>query len=277
MKVAVLGQGFIGAAVIQTLKRSGHNVLVLPKFNVDEYIVGENPFQVDLEKESSPDYIVNCAWIGLGDYSSYTCALNSAFNICVAEYLGRIWPSVKPINLGSCWEYYHEGQHGSLAENECPEPQSFFSFSKQQIRLTFDRIFGSDRTTWLRLFYVFGEGQREKALIPSLIRAKSTGVFECYSPANRLDYIYVYDVAAMIEEIVATDSSLGICNVGSGSPVETKAIISSLLSDSEIATKTSFPNGEGHCDLSLWADVKKIRSMKWFEHKTGILEFCKRI
>jgi GDP-4-dehydro-6-deoxy-D-mannose reductase len=85
------------------------------------------------------------------------------------------------------------------------------------------------KVTVLRPFNVYGFGQADEFLIPSLIRqiTRGTEIF-VQDLEPRRDYIYICDVVLAIVKAVATDGGYRVLNVGAGTSHSVHELISTL-------------------------------------------------
>jgi GDP-4-dehydro-6-deoxy-D-mannose reductase len=85
------------------------------------------------------------------------------------------------------------------------------------------------KVTVLRPFNVYGFGQADEFLIPSLIRqiTRGTEIF-VQDLEPRRDYIYICDVVLAIVKAVATDGGYRVLNVGAGTSHSVDELISTL-------------------------------------------------
>lgn len=70
--------------------------------------------------------------------------------------------------------------------------------------------------SWLRIFGIYGHGEDNRRILPSMIRAiRENQEFIIKNPNIFCDYIYVDDLAALIVDCIY-NKGLGIVNIGSG-------------------------------------------------------------
>tara|TARA_B110000902_G_C14003129_1_gene473466 strand:- start:122 stop:733 length:612 start_codon:yes stop_codon:yes gene_type:complete len=125
----------------------------------------------------------------------------------------------KIISTGSCWEYNDGKIIGKCKESETINPSKAFSIYKKKVFQEVSKITKDKQITfnWLRLFYVYGPGQKENSIIPMLINTfKNNKPINIHYPSNKNDFIYVGDVIKIIGEFISKDCPSGIYNVGTG-------------------------------------------------------------
>ena len=100
----------------------------------------------------------------------------------------------------------------------------YFIWAKNSLRAYLKFKFLDINIIWLRLFYVYGEGQKNKSLIPYLIKSrKKNKKVKLNNPYGSNDFINVKDVCkAIIKSIDFKKSE--IFNIGTGKLVSIKSI-----------------------------------------------------
>lgn len=245
MKVLVTGaSGYIGNYVIPQLIEKGITVIATstsiekcvnkPWFNQVTYIpytishsINENLF----EKFLQPDIIIHLAWEGLPNFSNTNHFENTLFNQ-YAFLKNLIANGVKHIAItGTCQEYGM--QKGCLSEDMPSMPDTAYSLAKDTLRKFLVELNKTNTFTfqWIRLFYMYGEGQYEKAIIPQLqnaIKGKATD-FNMSGGEQLRDYLPVNEVANNICAIALQKTINGIINCSSNTPISIKTLVQNYL------------------------------------------------
>ena len=132
---------------------------------------------------------------------------------------------------GTCLEYGL--RFGPLDEDLPTDPILSYPQAKDALRRQLEllRRVQPFRFAWLRLFYVYGPGQRANALIPSLDRAIDAGAdeFEMSLGEQLRDYQAVEDLAADIALVARSTGAEGIYNVCSGRPISVRRLVEEHL------------------------------------------------
>jgi nucleoside-diphosphate-sugar epimerase len=225
MKVLITGiTGFVGQHLRRYLP-SGHEYFVLARkaSNVTE---GCKIIQGDLNdlaqvKEQliqiKPDVCVHLVWEGIPDYSCEISTKNLKNGTDFFRFLVKECGCRKIVAVGSCWEYGKS--FGACAETDALAAGSYFVWAK---RALCDFGFSLAREekinfVWLRLFFVYGPGQRQEALIPGLVRAlKNKELPQVRTPLDANDFVYVDDAVQALVKTVFSEVPSGIYNIGSG-------------------------------------------------------------
>lgn len=106
-----------------------------------------------------------------------------------------------------------------ISENEPPRPNNPYALSKylaEQICEFHARTFGLPISV-LRIFNVFGQGQDDRFLVPTIIcQARGKGVVELGDLSPRRDYVYSKDVISALITTLSVDRGYNVFNIGSG-------------------------------------------------------------
>ena len=109
----------------------------------------------------------------------------------------------KMVVTGTCFEYGM--REGCLSEEMIPDPQNPYALAKDTLRKflfelqkkhTFD-------CTWIRLFYMYGEGQNPNALLSQLETAlqKGDAVFNMSGGEQLRDYLPIEKVLNILSQL----------------------------------------------------------------------------
>ena len=164
--------------------------------------------------ENSFDTVIHLAWENLPDYTKSNSIKNyfltmNLFEQCLKNKVKSF------ISTGSCWEYGDE--LGQVDENSSFSNLNEFAQIKRKLAFEISSAKNELKINWLRLFYVFGPGQRKGSLIPTILNNINIDPFYIFkNPYEVRDYIYVHDVARVIKSIVEQRLECGIMNVSSG-------------------------------------------------------------
>lgn len=134
--------------------------------------------------------------------------------------------------LGTCYEYGM--QEGCLDEKKNPS-KPVMPYPEAKVKLyqwiidNFPRI----NLTWMRLFYMFGDGQSEKSLIPQLEKAlaENRPTFDMSKGDQVRDYQKVEEMAEKIVRIALLGENNGIVNICSGKPITVLDLVKNYLKE----------------------------------------------
>ena len=291
MKVFVTGgTGFIGPYVARELSKRGHKLLILsnkPKSKTLDFPKTVKFLEGNLAniknwklnvKNFQPDATIHMAWEGIPDYGVEMSLKNLRYGLNLFKELAELGCK-KMICTGSCWEY---GQnHGKLSEDSPIRPSNAFTAAKNALHWLGREIAKENNMQfiWTRLFYVYGPGQREKSLIPYIIKCVKEGKKpEIKTPSARNDFIYVGDVAKAIVEILEKCNQSTVYNIGSGYSTSIHNIIKIVHNELNIQYKPKdkvFKSDNTPLD-NFWADISKIKKEIGWEPKLTISDALQR-
>ena len=230
MKIFVTGAaGFVGRYVVRQIQSPKNKFLFLIRKKQDAgYFTKKNETVLvgDLNdcakigpaiKDFNPDVCIHLAWQGIPDYSAPISKMNLTQSIDLLDFLAQETSCKKMIISGSCFEYGRT--HGVCEESKEVKTNSYFSWAKQSLYRYASLLCAQKNIEliWFRFFYVYGPGQRRKALIPTLIDSfKNKTAPPVNNPFNANDFVFVEDVARAFALALKKSIPPGIYNLGTG-------------------------------------------------------------
>ena len=219
VRVLVLGgTGFIGRQVARQLGLAGASVHLAARHQDQAAAtlagleVSGIPIQADLSRSGAgaellravrPSITFNLAGYGVDPVErdpALAERINHTLVTELAEAAGAVrsseWPGQALVHTGSAAEY--GAATGNLREDTPPEPTSLYGRTKLSGTNAVTRATGAGtaRGIPVRLFTVYGPGERGGRLLPSIIAAARTGSdLPLTSGEQRRDFTYVEDVA----------------------------------------------------------------------------------
>jgi len=239
MKILISGSsGFIGKNLVNYLINNndynimliGRNLNFVNKINVKKNILDLNNSNYNYQEiiNFNPDTFIHLAWEGIPDYSEKFSKKNYLNTMRIIKMLVTKTTCSKIISTGSCWEYNDGKIEGACNESLATNPKKPFSIYKNKIFKEVLVITKKKKIifNWLRLFYVYGYGQKKESIIPMLINAlKNKKKININYPGNINDYIFIDDVVKIIDCFISKNIISGIYNVGSGKGLELKKLL----------------------------------------------------
>lgn len=285
LRVLITGAtGFLGSNLIRKLKSHNYDVMLLTRrahFNpgifrcVRADLADPEGYRHEIEK-FRPQVLIHLAWSGLPDYSYRHSIENLTQSIELFSIVIGVGSCKKILVSGSCWEY--TDPKGLCVEGDKAYPTNDFTWAKHSIyswlKLNCEKNnigFG-----WFRVFYVYGAGQRNQSLIPSIIKSISQGeVPSLRSPNAANDFVYIEDVVDAFLMAIEKNFDSGTYNIGSGESskiVDVCAIIESVISGSISLTNQIKIERLANEPVNFWADIKKSKQqLDWFP-KVSLLD-----
>ncbi len=237
MKVLVTGgTGFIGRHTLSALARAGHQVLAIYRGAKPSEMPGVRWVKSTLDQPDWPQItefttaeaftLIHLAAHGVDPRKA---DWEGCFFWNVSQSL-RFWlestahGAVRIITCGTCFEYGSAAdQYEWIPTTAAPEPLGPYAASKAAATMALHGLTATQRLTSLsiRPCVVFGDGEGDQRLWPSLRRAARTGEdFPMSSGTQVRDFVPVERVAsALAAGVMRTDLPTGrlvIENIGSG-------------------------------------------------------------
>ena len=278
MKILVTGAtGFIGNYVVKVLLKNNCQVIATSLneekakaaswFSQVKYI----PFDLKNFDDSinyysffeEPDAMIHLAWEGLPNYKE---AFHTQENL--PRHLAFLTNLIKNglTNLsvtGTCFEYGMK--EGCLSEEMECEPANPYAIAKNELRVLLQLINANFpfNFKWIRLFYMYGDGQSVKSLISQLETALENNEpqFNMSGGEQERDFLPVEEVAANIVKIAVQNKVQGIINCCSGKPVTVKAFVENYLKEKNKSIKLNlgyYPYTD-YEPMRFWGDTNKLK------------------
>ena len=297
MKILISGgSGFIGSNLVNYLIKNNYNIMLIGRnldfineFNIKKNILDLNNLNYDFQDviNFNPDVFIHLAWEGIPDYSEEFSKKNYLNTMRIIKMLVKTTSCSKIISTGSCWEYNNGEIEGKCRENLPINPKKPFAIYKNKIFEEVSIIAKKNNIifNWLRLFYVYGQGQKKTSIIPMLIeKFKNKKILNMNYPANINDFISVNDVIKIIKNFIHEDIPSGIYNAGSGKGTEIKKLLEIIdfeINGTDILSKEYLSKiDKNKRNQNFFACTKKLKKyLKNFEFtdiNSGIKNLIKR-
>ena len=271
-KVIVTGAtGFIGQHLVPLLLRKGYTVIAVArdssKAKKFDWFSKVHFIEIDLYKAQlnlpncSDFKLIHLAWGGLPNYKA-----NFHFEVNLKkdyEFIkGLVSQGVTQVLVtGTCAEYGM--QNGPLASTAQTYPNTSYALAKDCLRKFLELLSNESSFTlqWARLFYMYGEGQNPRSVLPQLDSAINSGraQFDMSGGEQIRDYLPVEDVAKSILQLFES-SSKGTFNICSGKPITVRRLVDDWIKKREAKIKLNmgyYPYPD-HEPLAFWGipDIK---------------------
>lgn len=240
------GTGFVGRQVLKYLDskcvpvtaivRNGQQSLLENYLSVKSVISTPDLFSESLDwwikSLQGIDTVIHIAW-----YAEPGKYLQSKMNLdCLQGTLSMAKGSVEAgvrrfIGVGTCFEY--DLTFGKLSVSTPLNPLTPYAGSKAAAFLALSQLLPAQSVefAWCRLFYLFGEGEDPRRLVPYLRSRLAAGEIAELTSGNQIrDFINVAEAGRMISE-AALSKEQGAINICSGIPITVKQLAESIASE----------------------------------------------
>jgi nucleoside-diphosphate-sugar epimerase len=244
-RVLVTGAtGFVGQAVLKTLKRRNHDdlICVLRSATADRLGDMKNHLKIietpDLfappadwwqQVCNDVDIVLHLAW-----YAEPGKYLTASRNLdCLAGTLALAQGAARAgvrrfVGVGTCFEY--DLSLGRLPPDAPLDPQTPYAASKAAAYMTLKQWLPLQGVEflWARLFYLYGEGEDRRRLVPYLHQQLQAGLPADLTSGSQIrDFMDVKDAAAMLVRDVFSDRQ-GASNIASGQGITVRQLAESI-------------------------------------------------
>ena len=285
--------GFVGPYLVQALTKKDTHVKIL-SIGMDEIpssLCAENLDIVtgDITKPETldgitegVDFVFHLAAISNVDYAvknpvkTYDVNVRGTLNLL--EEVRK--NSVQKFVYVSSSHVYGVPQYIPVDEKHRIAPREPYAASKaaaENIINGYSGAYGINAAI-VRPFNIYGPGQHETFLIPSIIKQALSGnaVMEVGNLEPTRDFTYITDVMAGF--LIIAESGSGVYNIGSGIEVKVGDIVRKIVdiinSDIEIRSVVDRQRSGGVEIPRMCADVSRLREIEW-EPKVGLDEGLK--
>jgi dTDP-6-deoxy-L-talose 4-dehydrogenase (NAD+) len=257
--VYILGfNGFIGKNVIEYLK--SESLFYISRDDFNKIIQGELFFYFRPE-----DVLINLAWDNLDNFRT-PLHISDILPAHIRFYDNVLKMGLQNITaIGTCVEYGMV--EGELHEDLPSNPVLPYAIAKDSLRryIDFKKIDFKFNFNWIRLFFIYGEGQPERTIYSQIKEAVESGKesLDMSYGLQKRDYLHVSTVAEIISRIALSEKSNGIINCCSGRPITLLEFVHERLGEFKYNLKLNlgkfpYPKYEA---FEFWGSVEKLKSV----------------
>jgi nucleoside-diphosphate-sugar epimerase len=280
LKILITGaSGFIGSRLVTKLSLSGHDVMGLTRSN-NKKNLNENIqwLSADLSipatykedvKDFKPNVVIHLSWQDIPDFSLSKSRINLNQSIDFLSFILEMDSCTKILVSGSCLEY--SNLNGVCKESDKSTPNNDFAWAKLSLYswLSMKCLERSVSLGWMRIFYVYGPGQRSESLIPTILSSlKNNRLPPLNNPNNANDYVYIDDVINSFCLSAEREISSGVFNIGTGcstSVLDLFKYAENLVLESDLLSQQLEKIiNKNELNVNFWADISKVkRELNW--------------
>lgn len=229
--------GFVGRQVLKALTARGSDVRAVVRAGTQARLAAPVASVVttpDLFAENAAWWVQTCQGIDTAIHAAWFAEPGSYLQSpknkdCLAGTLafaeGAAAAHVRRfVGVGTCFEYDLSG--GTLSVETPLKPLTPYAEAKAEAFKALSTLLPRNKVefAWCRLFYLYGEGEDERRLVPYLRRQLAAGApADLTSGIQVRDYLDVAEAGRLIAE-VALGTMQGPVNVCSGVPVTVRAL-----------------------------------------------------
>jgi len=243
-KIFITGiSGFLGSQIAKLLLNNGHKIIATKRsdsnlWRCEEFIqdiiwinTGEKNWDLKII-EFKPEIIIHSAWSGVSasERDNWEVQLSNINFTLTLLQVAKKCEVKKFIGFGSQAEYGNFS--GIIDENYLLKPNSAYASSKiavSQIINDFCSI-NCINWYWFRLFSFFGELESNNWFIPTLIdKILKEQKIDMTPGEQKYAYMYVEDLANLINKIILTNVNSGIYNISSSNAISLVELTNKIL------------------------------------------------
>lgn len=277
-RILVTGaSGFIGRHFITELLNSEHTVIASGRSPLSQsplaHIKDINYLAYDLSQPLNnpydyfhkPEKLVHLAWQGLPNYKSLH---HLEINLMQSyEFIKKmVERGVTQVTvLGTCFEY--GTQYGPLSEDLHSAPNNAYALAKDTLHKFLHELRKVQpfQLQWVRLFYLYGEGQSSNSILSQLKQALKNNEtsFNMSAGEQLRDYLPVETVALYLRKIVEKSEFSGTVNCCSGQAISIRNLVESFLKSegAEIHLNLGYYPYPQHEAMAFWGNPEKLKQI----------------
>jgi nucleoside-diphosphate-sugar epimerase len=238
-RVLVTGAtGFIGNRTLEPLLAAGYEVHALARREVRVPEVSAHPVDLvrdpaatrSLLEELAPDALLHLAWYA--EPGRFWTAPENLSWVGASLGLLRAFAQAggrRVVMAGTCAEY--DWSHELAREHDTPlTPSTLYGAAKNATRLVSESFAAQEGLSlaWGRVFFLYGPGEHEARLVPSVARSLLAGQPARTTAGTQVrDFMHVADVARAFAELLDSDVT-GAVNIASGNPRALRELIEAV-------------------------------------------------
>ena len=211
-----------------------------------------------------PEVLVHLAWHGIPDFSAKNSFNNLQQQVLFFNQILKIKTLNKIIITGSCWE--------NLKFSMLNSNIKYFVLVKNFVRFFLIKILKktNKKLIWLKIFYMYGPGQKKTSLIPTILSAlRKNKEPKIINFKSKQDFIYVEDVCNSIVNCIDKINTNLTLNVRTRKLTSVNKIFNLCLKNYRIL-KTKY--NKKNINLSNYKELLKIQKHEKIHSTTSLNE-----
>lgn len=239
--------GFVGRHVLESLLLQGKRVRAIKRFDSISPLAGEDHPLIEFvttkdlfsasaremdEMLQGVDTVIHVAW-----YAEHGKYLHADENIKCLEGTLRFAQAFQRaggrrfIGIGTCFEY--DLSQRVFSVDTQLKPATLYASTKASTYFMLTQMLLSSNTefAWCRLFYLYGDGEDQRRLVPYLRSRLVLGESVDLTSGRQIrDYLDVKDASKMIVDI-ALGNQCGAVNICSGIPITVRQMAEKIADE----------------------------------------------
>jgi len=227
-------RGFVGAHLSRELERRGAEVIALDARGDDPADIRDwQKVRNFVSKFAKFDLVYHLAALMFVPYSfknpreTYEVNVLGTLNvleICRLQNVSRVFFASSYV--------YGQPKYLPVDEEHPLQPTSPYAWSKvlgENLCRAYHQDYGLDCSI-LRVFNIYGEGQSDSFLIPSIARQLPTGRIQLNDPEPRRDFVYIDDVVQSYIKVAECEGGeFEVYNIGSGASYSVNDVVTYMI------------------------------------------------
>ncbi len=282
MKILITGAtGFIGNHLLKELLKDTKNEIIATSRDIEkakkyDWFSKVKHISYDLNSKEElnlydyfykPDKVIHLAWDGLPNYNDLIHIEKNLFNNY--QFIKNLVANgLKDITItGTCFEYGMV--NGCLSEDIQTNPSNSYGIAKDSLRRFIEELNKEYEFNykWIRLFYIYGEGQGEKSILSLLDKAiqNNEKEFNMSGGEQLRDYLNIKNVVENIllisNQTLYSNQIINCCN---GEPISIRKLVENYLKEKRYTMKLNlgfypYPDYE---PMAFWGNNNKLDLIK---------------
>jgi dTDP-6-deoxy-L-talose 4-dehydrogenase (NAD+) len=186
------------------------------------------------------------------------------------------------VGVGTCAEY--DTDMGFLREDGPTKPATIYAACKLSLYLIGHQMAASAgmKFAWGRLFYLYGEQEDRRRLVPALIHTlRESRPFDATAGEQVRDYLHTTDVASALVAL-AHQNAQGIYNIASGVPTTMRNLmetVGDIIGGKDLIRFGAIPYRQWE-PMFICGDNQKLRALGWtprYSLREGLEQIAREI